>query len=220
MSKLLLIGASGLVGSDVLRRALTDARVSQVLAPSRKPLPSHAKLTNPVATDGDLVRVLGAAPVDAAICCLGTTIHNVGGDRSRFIAVDKDLVIACAQWARTHGARTFCLVSALGADARSSIFYSRVKGEVEARLKELGFEHLFIFQPSILTGPRQEKRVGERIGIVVMSALAPLMLGGLRKYRPMPHDVLAQALLNAALSKEAGTHTLLEQGIRRMATRT
>lgn len=217
--KLLLAGATGLVGTEVLRLALSDARVTRVIAPVRKPLTQHSeKLSAPVAADGDLVAALRDEPMDGCICCLGTTIRNVGGDKSRFIAVDKDLVLRIARWAKDHGARSFVLTSSLGADAQSRIFYSRVKGETEAAIRAIGFDHLHIFQPSILTGPRQEKRFGERIGIAVMRALAPLLLGTWRKYRPMPHDVLAQAELNAVFDTSApGTHTLLEKEIRQMA---
>ena len=212
---LLLAGATGLVGSSVLEQALADPRVERLIAVGRRPLPEHPKLEQWV--HADLEQALQDRPVDGLICCLGTTIRNVGGDRDKFIHVDKDLVLALGRWAKRQGVPRVAVISAIGADAGSGVFYNRVKGETEDGLKSLGLPALHLFQPSILTGPRQENRVGERIGIVVARLLSPLMLGGLRKYRPMPHDVLAKALLNAALSGANGTQVHAYDGIRKLA---
>ena len=148
------------------------------------------------------------------LCCLGTTIRKVGGDKARFAHVDRDLVLGIAQWARDRGTRTFCVVSAVGADPGSRVFYNRVKGEMEEGLKALALPTLHIFQPSILTGPRQEHRLGERIGIALGGMLAPLLSA---RYKPMRHDVLAAALLNAVFVAEGGTHTY--EGIKGLAVR-
>lgn len=198
---LLLAGATGLVGSEVLRLALGDPRVAKVVVLVRKRLDlSHPKLEQWVATGGDLLSGLRDAPVDAVICCLGTTMRNVGGDKQRFIHVDHDLVLGLGVWAKGHNS-VFCVVSAVGADARSSLFYNKVKGRTEEGLKALGLRALHIFQPSILTGPRKERRIGERIGIGAMRVISPLLVGSWAKYKPMPHHVLAKALLNSALTQ-------------------
>ena len=202
--RILLAGASGLVGGSVLEQALNAGGITAVASLARRPSGiQHRKLTEWLSGDGDLLSALRPEPVDAVICCLGTTIRNVGGDRARFIHVDKDLVVGLARWARQQGVRCFAVVSAIGADARSRVFYNRVKGEMEQELKALGFPELHLFHPSILTGPRREKRTGERIGIVVAKALAPLLPD---PYKPMPHDVLAKALLNC-IGTPGGTHT-------------
>jgi len=143
----------------------------------------------------------------------------VGGDKQRFIHVDKDLVVGLGEWAKMNGVRKFCVVSAMGADADSSLFYNRVKGEMERALKALELPSLHIFQPSILTGPRKEVRIGERIGVPLMSLIAPLLRGSWANYRPMPHDLLAKALLRAALLGEAGTHVYRYAGIRELTER-
>lgn len=202
MAKTFLIaGASGLVGSEVLRQALADTSVERVVVLVRRATGlSHPKLVEWISGDGDLLSGLKAEHVDAVICCLGTTIRTVGGDQSKFIHVDKDLVLGLGQWAKAQGVGSFAVVSAMGADAASRIFYSRVKGEMEAGLRSLGLPRLAIFQPSILTGERKEFRLGERIGIGVMSVLAPLMRGPLSDYRPMRSDVLARAMINASMT--------------------
>lgn len=209
MGTILVAGATGLIGKEVLRRALADDRFERVIAVGRRELPAHPKLEQWV--HADLLGALRNEQVDAVVCCLGTTIRNVGGDKARFIHVDKDLVLGLARWAKEHGAKDFAVVSAIGADAESRVFYNRVKGEMEAGLKAIGLPALHIFHPSILTGPREEKRFGERLGIVVMGAIAPLLPA---RYKPMPYDVLAQALLNS-IGQSSATYTY--SGIRALA---
>ena len=212
MNTILIAGATGLIGSDTLRQALADERVERVILLVRKPIhTANAKLEQWVAHDGDLLSALRNEHVDGVICCLGTTIRNVGGDKQKFIHVDKDLVLGLGQWAKHNNVRCFGMVSAMGADAKSRVFYSRVKGETEDALRTLGLPQLHLFRPSILTGPRKENRAGERIGIAIAKFLSPLMIGPLQPYKPMPSDLLAKALLNASLgatsSETVQTHT-------------
>lgn len=215
---MLVVGATGLVGAEVLRLAPADQRVSTVSALVRRPLPVVLpKVVAWEAVNGDLSSGLRPEQVDAVICCLGTTMRNVGGDRSKFIHVDHDLVLAMGRWAKANGVGRFCVVSAMGADSKSRFFYNRVKGDMEQDLIDLRLPHLHIFQPSILTGPRQERRAGERIGIAVMKVISPLLLGGWADYKPMPYDVLAKALLNVALGSAPAALRSRYQGIRSAA---
>ncbi|MEO8733091.1 MAG: NAD-dependent dehydratase [Flavobacteriales bacterium] len=218
MSKtILLAGATGLVGSACLPLLLADERVGTVITLVRRPLDlQHAKLKQWTAPSDDLLKGLKPGPVEAVICCLGTTIKKAGSQVA-FITVDKDLPLGIAHWAREQRVPTYCIISALGADPGSRIFYSRVKGEVEQELEAMHFSSLALFQPSILMGPRKEKRSAERIGIGVMKAIGPVLLGALKNYRVMPHDVLAKALVNTALSPEPGSHRYLYSGILRQA---
>ncbi|MDX9749624.1 MAG: NAD-dependent dehydratase [Flavobacteriales bacterium] len=209
----LIAGATGLVGSAALRMALDDPRFARVIAPTRRSAGIvHPELEERIAPD--LLQGLRAEKADAVLCCLGTTIGKEGGDKAKFIHVDKDLVLGLGAWAKEHGVPVFAVVSAIGADAGSRVFYNRVKGEMEAGLNALGLPVLHIFRPSILVGPRKEFRLGERIGAVVMKAVAPLLPA---RARPMPHDVLAKALLNAVFDMQGGTHSY--RGIRALAER-
>lgn len=218
--RILLAGATGLIGSAVLECALADARIGEVIVLTRKPLGfSHAKLEERCSLGADLLTALRPEPVDAVICCLGTTIRNVGGDQRKFMHVDKDLVVGLARWAKAQAVGTLAIVSAIGADADSRIFYNRTKGEMEREVIAFGIPATHLFQPSILTGPRKEVRTGERIGITVTKLIAPLMIGSLRKYRPMPHDVLAQALINVAIIGMAGAHRHTYDDILKLALR-
>jgi uncharacterized protein YbjT (DUF2867 family) len=210
---ILIAGATGLVGSSVLRQALDDPRFGRVIVLARRdPALTHPKLEAWVA--GDLLSGLRDARVDAVLCCLGTTIAKEGGDRARFIHVDKDLVVGLGKWAARHAVPVLAVVSSIGADAGARVFYSRIKGEVELELKALEFPVLHIFRPSVLVGPRKEFRVGERISAAIMGVLGPLIPD---RYRPMQHDVLARAMLNAVFDPRSGTHA--HRSIRAMAGR-
>ena len=207
---ILLAGATGLTGSACLPLLLADERVGKVITLTRRPTARHEKLEQWVADD--LLQALRPRSVDAVICCLGTTIKKAGS-QAAFTAVDRDLPLGLARWAKAQGVPTFTIISAIGADARSHVFYSRVKGEVEQELGSMGFAHLALFQPSVLTGPRKEKRFGETLAAGILSLLGPLMAGPLRKWRVMPHAVLAKALVNEALSPAPGANRLTYAGI-------
>jgi len=156
------------------------------------------------------VRVVDFAALDAVevgaaevgFCALGTTIAKAGS-QAAFVQVDRDAVLAYAKLCQRAGAHTFVLVSSLGADPKSRVFYNRIKGEVEAELAKLGFQHLVIVRPSVLDGARSESRPGEAVAIVVMRVLSPLLVGGLRRYRPSPARQVAAAM--RALARAPGT---------------
>lgn len=152
--------------------------------------------------NGDLIAGLRPEPVDAVICCLGTTMRAVGGDKRAFIHVDHDLVLALGRWASGKGVR-FCVVSALGADPKSLFFYNRVKGDMECELRNMDFTALHIFQPSVLDGPRTESRPGERAGLAMMKLLGNLLSAN---SRPMPYRTLAKALVETATGSSTGAH--------------
>ena len=211
---ILLAGATGLVGSAVLPLLLADERVGKAIALVRRPLPTdHAKLEQWAGVD--LIAALRSAAVDAVVCCTGTTMAKAGS-QAAFSAVDKDLPLGLARWAKAQGTPAFCIISAMGADARSRIFYNRIKGEVEQELEGMAFNSLALFQPSVLTGPRTERRLGEGIGSGVLRLLGPLLAGSMANYRVMPHQVLAKALVTAALDPEQGIHRYRYRAIMRM----
>lgn len=191
----LLAGASGLVGRELLDGLLADDSVEAVHLLGRRKLPlEHARLTQQLV---DFRALAGLPWVDEAFIALGTTI-KVAGSREAFRSVDFDAVLAVAQAARTAGATRLGVVSAMGADPRSRIFYNRVKGEMEEALRELRFEALVIARPSLLMGDRarlgQPVRRGEAIGERISGWLGPLVP---RQYRPIAAKQVARALLQA-----------------------
>ena len=189
----LLAGATGLVGREVLRGLLADDTVAAVHVLARRPLDiQHPRLT---AHRVDFAALPALPAVDEVYLAIGTTI-KVAGSQQAFRAVDHDANLNVARAARAAGARRLGLVSAMGADPRSSLFYSRVKGELEAALDGLGYEGVVIARPSMLAGDRaslgQPERGGEKLALHVSRWLRPLIPGN---YRSIQAADVARALL-------------------------
>lgn len=209
----LLAGASGLVGSHTLELLLADTKVSKVVVPCRSPLKlKNAKLIE-VCTGLDHLSALdlrqhGVDHIDAALCALGTTIKKAG-TQSEFKKVDYGYVLAVAALAKKYQAKKFAVVSALGADPRSSVFYNRTKGEMEEGLKALSFETLTILRPSLLIGERKEVRHAEKFFIKLSPILNRTMIGPLKKYRGIEAKKVASHLAGSIHSQERG-HVIIE----------
>ena len=202
----LVLGATGLVGRHCLDLLLEDEAYGQVVALARKPPKrEHPKLRWHV-TDLARVHEYGSLlGVDDVFCCLGTTIR-AAGSRDSFYKVDFGHVVEVARATAESGARQLLLVSALGADAHSRVFYNRVKGEVERAVCELPFRGTQIFRPSLLLGQRQEFRLGERAAALALVPLSFLLIGRARKYRPVPATAVAEAMVRVAKSVPPGVN--------------
>jgi uncharacterized protein YbjT (DUF2867 family) len=192
------------VGGHLVRELVGRPEYSHVTVLVRRKLDfAHPKLTQRV-VDFDHLETHGDAfAVDDVFCCLGTTIKKAGSQPA-FRKVDFDYPLAMGRLAKAQGARRFLIVTAMGANAGSSIFYNRVKGEVENALAELGLPALLIFRPSLLLGERQEQRFGESVAAAVTKVINPLMVGGLRKYRGIAGLTVARAMVAAADRASSG----------------
>jgi len=201
---LLLLGATGLVGRNALAQALANPAINRVIAPTRRPLESHAKLTNPVSDrlEASLFE-WGNQEIDGVVCTLGTTIKKAGS-KEAFREVDYVLPLQFARVAHQHGVDTFVLVSASTASANSVMFYSRVKGEVERDIGLVGFRSLTIIRPSLIGGQRNESRPMELLALRLLRILAPILP---KKLRINPADIIAAACLNAVMTSDTGFHT-------------
>jgi uncharacterized protein YbjT (DUF2867 family) len=207
--KLLLAGATGLVGRRVLDLALDDPRVEAVVAPTRAPLSEHPKLR---AERVDFEALPEDAPwwrVDAVICALGTTMRKAGS-REAFRRVDHDYPLAVARLARRHGARAFVLNSAMGADPASRFFYNRVKGETERDLAGVGFASLTLVRPGLIGGQREEFRPAERFAGLALALLRPVLP---RSLRVNPAERIAEAMLEAAIAARGGQRVVDSAGL-------
>jgi uncharacterized protein YbjT (DUF2867 family) len=210
----LLAGGTGLTGSHLLSLLLADSRYTHIHALVRKPgLHSHARLQEQV-FDFDHPTTLSA--IDDVFCCLGTTIKKAGSPAA-FRKVDFDYVVSLAQLAGKAGVKRFMVISSLGANANSPVFYCRVKGEMENAMRDIGFDELHIFQPSLLLGNRRESRVAERVGIAASSLISPFMFGPMRKYRPIDAHTVANAMLRAAWAQHRGNHVYTSEQIVELA---
>ena len=204
---ILLAGATGLTGELLLDRLLNEPTVERVLAPSRKPLADHPHLENPVGDPAVFLPQL-SGPGDVAFCCLGTTIKQAGSEEA-FRAVDHDMVVAFAKRAREMGARHLIVISAIGADPESSIFYNRVKGEMEQSLRAQDWPQLTIARPSLLIGERLEERPAEKIA-GLFSKLIP------GKYHGIEACELARALWRLALEDQQGVRVIESDELRKL----
>lgn len=202
--KLLLAGATGLVGGHVLTQALGDPRIDAVIAPVRRALPAHAKLLAPTVDFEALPEDATWWAADAAISALGTTIGKAGSQEA-FRRVDHDYQLAVAKLASRHGTPVFVLNSALGADPASRIFYNRVKGELERDLAGLDFASLTFVRPGLIGGERQESRPAERAALALLGILDPLLP---RAWRINPAECIAAAMVEAAIAAKPGTHVI------------
>jgi uncharacterized protein YbjT (DUF2867 family) len=200
----LVLGASGLIGSLLTDLLLKSPEYSQVtLLLRRKTNRSHAKLRQEV-IDFD-APVADKIRGDDVFCCLGTTI-KVAGSKEAFYKVDCTYPYEMARLARQNGSSQFLLVTAIGANSKSSIFYNRVKGEVEEKITSLGFPTFCIFRPSLLLGERKEVRMGEKIGGAITKIFSGLMIGGLKKYKPIQASKVAVAMGIIASRNLKGQH--------------
>ena len=204
---ILLAGATGLTGELLLDRLLNEPTIERVLAPSRKPLAEHPHLDNPVGEPAVFLPQL-SGPVDVAFCCLGPTIKQAGSEQA-FRAVDHDMVVAFGKRAREMGARHLIVVSAIGADPKSSVFYTRVKGEMEQSLRAQGWPQLTLARPSVLIGERVEERPVEKIA-ATLSKLVP------GKYHGIEACELARALWRLALEEDNGVRVVESDELRKL----
>jgi uncharacterized protein YbjT (DUF2867 family) len=197
-------GASGLVGRELVVRLLRQTTYSRIVALTRRPLGiDNARLSEAPASFESLDPALSKAVSEPArldaYCCLGTTI-SAAGSEAAFRTVDFDYVVAFGQWAVRHQAHRLVVVSALGADARSAVFYNRVKGETEKALRALAASTLVILRPSLLDGARRERRLGESFARALARPLRALLPAA---FRPVRADDVAQSMIDAALMESA-----------------
>lgn len=203
----LVAGATGLVGREILARLLADKRYSAVHCMGRRQAGiTHPKLVTHLTEN---FATFGAPAVDDVFIALGTTI-KVAGSQQAFRAIDFDAVLAVARSARTAGARRLGIVSAMGADAKSSVFYNRVKGEMEAAVSQLGYDSVVLARPSLLSGDRgalgQARRSAENFAATTMRLLRPLTPAN---YRAIAAADVAAALVSGVLASPPGRSVLL-----------
>jgi len=201
MKTALIAGATGLIGNQLLGKLLTSDRYQSVIAITRRPLPlNHSKLNNIVADFNHLEEVLSGLKPDDIFCCLGTTMAKAGS-KEKFYEVDFEYPYSLAKATYSIGAKQYLLVTALGSDKHSWIYYNRVKGTLEEAVRGTGFETIHIFRPSLLLGSRMEKRPGEDVGkflYKIFNFAVP------EKYKAIDAEKVARAMLISASKDQQG----------------
>jgi uncharacterized protein YbjT (DUF2867 family) len=210
--KLLLAGATGLTGSRLLPMLLAGGH--EVAAVGRRPTGLvNARLTEVMA---DFSTPPSLPPAEVAICTLGTTIAKAGSQQA-FRAVDHDAVLHFAREARTAGCRQFVLMTAVGAAPDAAAFYSRVKGEVEAAVRTLGFERVDLIRPGLILGPRAERRPMEALFQRLAPVLNPLLGGRLARYGAIEVDSIAVAIARLVGEARGGVFIHENPALRQLA---
>jgi len=217
----LLIGATGLVGRMVMGKAVGRADM-RLIALSRRevPLPMGARMEMLLAPVEGWGKAIVTIRPDRVICALGTTIRKEGGDKFKFVSVDRDLVLRVAAESHKAGVQGFTVVSSAGADPLSKNFYLSTKGSMEASLTKIGLPRVDILRPGLLCGERVNDRRGlEKLGAIAAPLTDLAMQGKNRKYRSIQAIVLAEAALQTVREKAKGKFVHEHDSLLRLAHR-
>jgi uncharacterized protein YbjT (DUF2867 family) len=201
----IIAGATGLVGKELLQLLLQGKEYEKVIALVRRPLGvSDPKLKEVITDFSCLQDYEQYFSADDVFVCLGTTIKKAKTQEAMY-QVDVEFPMAIGELAKKKGAKHYLIISSMNANSKSPIFYSRMKGELEEKIKSLSFEKLSIFRPSLLLGKRQEFRLGEELGALFSKGLRFLFFGPLRKYKSIEGKTVAKAMYNVAQENQTGT---------------
>ena len=203
----MVLGATGLVGNEVVKGLLASGAWDEVRVLVRRPVePQSSKLVQTLLDWNRLEEHENLfSEVSAVFCCLGTTIKKAGS-QSNFERVDLQYPLQAAAIAKKKGVKQFLAVSSMGASSKSRNFYSRTKGKMEEGLMAVEFQGLHLFRPSLLLGPRPEFRLGEQVAAGLMKTFGFLMIGKAAKYRAIQGQTVAQAMINIANAGTRGMH--------------
>ncbi|WP_213938633.1 NAD-dependent dehydratase [Pseudomonas sp. dw_612] len=208
--KVLILGATGQVGRNVLQQALDDARIEQVIAPTRRAMAAHPKLINPVANDlRQVLPDVARLSIDAMICAMGTT-PSKAGSKEAFRLVDYVLPIKFGELALSLGAQACAIISSPGASLSVPVYYCRIKGELERDIQGIGFPSLTIIRPGMIGGSREEFRPAERVILPIAALLKPILPRSLWINAPAN---IARVMIDAVLSRSAGVRMLTSRDL-------
>ena len=196
----IILGATGLTGSILLEKLIHDDRYKTIKLFSRKEIDGlPSKVIQYMGNLFELESFKDEFKGDEVYCCIGTTAKKTP-DKAVYTAIDYGIPVAAAKLSKENGIQTFLVVSALGANAKSSIFYNKTKGEMERDVLSEKIVKTHILQPSIIEGKRKEQRIGETIGLALFKVVQPLFFGKLKKYKITEAEHIAQTLINLANS--------------------
>lgn len=213
----LIAGSTGLTGGYLLNLLFESPNYNKVISLVRKPTgKQNDKLEERLTNFENLESEISTLRADDVFICLGTTIKKAK-TQENFKKVDLEYPITIAKTLKQNRAKQLAVVSALGANSKSKIFYNRTKGQMEDALEKVGYENLFILQPSLLLGNRNEFRLGERIGQKVMCIVDPLMVGPVKKYRSINAYDVAYAMLELCNGDLPVAHKIESEQIKEIA---
>ncbi|QNK77617.1 NAD(P)H-binding protein [Winogradskyella sp. PAMC22761] len=199
----ILLGASGLTGSHVLQKLIADERYETIKLFSRSRIESlpQNKVQQFTGNLLELEQFKTDFIADEIYCCIGTTKSKTP-DKVMYKRIDYGIPVAASKLAKANGINTFLVVSAMGANKKSSVFYNKTKGEMEQDLLALKIANTYIFRPSLIGGNREEKRTLEKIGLALFKIIQPLFIGALKKYKIVDAAIIAEAMIKTANTKK------------------
>ena len=213
----ILLGPTGLVGNYLLNLLLDDPDFSRIKIFHRRELERHHEKLEQYVIDMDKLHLVKSDFTGTDVfCCLGTTMRKAGS-REAFRKVDYEYPLSAAKLALENEIPNFSIITAIGADPGSSIFYNKVKGEVEEEISQMPFQRTGIFRPSILDGDRRETRMAEQFGLTMMKIFSFLMVGKLNKYKPIHGKTVAKAMICFAVKDFEGLHIFESHEIKELA---
>ena len=199
----ILLGATGLTGSLVLKQLIANESYTTIKLFSRTSCGiQHPKLEEHLVDILDLATVKSKFTADQVFCCIGTTKKKTP-EQELYRKIDFGIPDEAAKLCAENGISVFAVVSAIGADPKSNIYYNRTKGKMEEAVQTAGIERTYILRPSFISGDRKEKRFGEKFGIAIFKALKFMLIGQLKKYRVVEANDIAKRMIQLANSGEA-----------------
>jgi uncharacterized protein YbjT (DUF2867 family) len=207
MKTALVAGATGLVGKELINELIADEIFQKVIVLSRRELQiAHSKLEAILIDFNHLEELILSEKIDECYCSLGTTQKKSG--KNGLYQVDYEFVLKLAQLCKRLNIPKFLVVSSQGANPNSSFFYMQTKGRMEEAVKNTGIETVYIVRPSLITGKREEVRIAEVIGYYLYKVFTPLMVGKLKKLRPVSGQQIAKSMIALAQKDEKGNFTI------------
>lgn len=191
----IILGATGLTGSKLLEELLSDDRYDSIKLFTR----SSVGITSPKIEEYlldlfDIESYTDKFKADEVYCCIGTTKSKTP-NKEQYSAIDYGIPVTAAKLCQENGIQTICIISALGANEESTVFYNRVKGEMEQAVLSMKIPNTYLLQPSLIGGKRDENRLGERAAKLIFKVLEPFFIGSLKKYKTISPNIIARCML-------------------------
>lgn len=213
----IILGATGLTGAILLQKLIADERYESIKLFSRSKIEGLPDKV--IQFIGDLLKLdqfKADFTADEVYCCIGTTSKKTP-DKKRYKEIDYGIPVAAAQLSKENNIATFLVVSALGANKNSTVFYNKTKGEMEQDVLKKQVKNTFILRPSLIGGDRKERRILEKIGLVVFKIIQPLFIGKLKQYQIINAESIAQAMLNLANNNNSEEVIITSNEIKKIA---
>ena len=216
----IILGATGLTGHSLLQKLINDKRYNHIKLFSRSKIEGLPnKVTQYIGDLLELEQFKSEFTADELYCCIGTTQKKTP-DKTFYKNIDYGIPVSAAKLSKENNINTFLVISAMGANKKSSMFYNKTKGEMEHDVLQQNIRNTFILRPSLIGGNREEKRTIEKIGLSVFKIIQPLLIGKLKKYRIVNADTIAQAMINLANTNQNTDVIITSDHIKRIAITT